>query len=482
VGTWRAYSALLLWVPITWYVFRTYPKGRAALICFLGGYMFLPELTVFKLPLFPQIGKARIILLSMTVGLLFFSRGKRGRLEPFWYAILLLDFVGSMGSWMTNTDAVHWGPVVLQGHTFKDGMFLFLSSFTEAILASYLGMACFRSEKDLDSCITMLAGAGLVYAVPILWEARMSPQLHRWIYGYAAFDDFIQSVRWGGYRPQVFMTHGLMTSLFMLGPATVSMAATRLRMRVWKTTGRVAAWVTTIAVVICKSTGVWFYALLALPLARWGSVKTMTRVATVIILISLLYPWLRATERIPLDTLVDYAGQIDAERQQSLKFRFDNEEMLLARAMERPWFGWGSYGRNRVYNEYGRDISTTDGGWVLALGSGGLIGYLASFGLPVLSVLTVARRTKKVRDPRTALKIAVLNMYLAVFWFDMLPNAPYVLLTQFLGGALCSITYHLLAEQRIAARASARAPQQQSSPARARGPLPSRRPEPSGAT
>ena len=118
---------------------------------------------------------------------------------------------------------------------------------------------------------------------------------------------------------------------------------------------------------------------------------------------------------------------------------------------------------------------------MLALGSGGLVGYLAAFGLPVLSVLTVARRIKKIRDSRTALKIAALNMYLAVFWFDMLPNAPYVLLPQFLGGALCSITYHLLAEQRVAARASARAPQQHSSPPRPRGPLPSRRPEPSGA-
>lgn len=478
MSTWRASLALLLWLPFTWYVFRRYPKGRAALILFLGGAMFLPEVVSFKLPLFPVIGKTRIVMLAMFAGLYLATSGKRGRLEPWWWVILLLDFGGAMGTYLTNTDPVQWGPVTLAGHGFKDGMFLFLSSFTESVLASYLGMACFRSDKDLDDCVRLMVGAGLIYTVPILIEARLSPQLHKWVYGYAAFDDFLQSVRWGGYRPQVFMTHGLMTSLFMLGPATAAMACNRLGMRVWRVSGRTAAWIVTFALIICRSTGVWFYALFTLPLARWSSTKTITRVAVALILITLTYPWLRATKKVPLDDILSYAAQIDEDRRESLKFRFDNEEMLLERAMARPWFGWGSYGRNRVFDEDGRDISTTDGGWVLALGTGGAVGYLAAFGIPVLSVLTVARRTRRLRDKKTALKVAVLNLYLAVFWFDMLPNAPYVLFPQFIGGALCSITYHLLSEQRVAARSSMRAPPSVPSRPHDRTIPPDRRPQP----
>ena len=229
--------------------------------------------------------------------------------------------------------------------------------------------------------------------------------------------------------------------------------------------------------ILCRSTGVWFYALFSLPIARYCSVKTITRVAVVVMLVTLTYPWLRVSKYVPLDDLLAYAAQVDQDRMQSLKFRFDNEEMLLERAMERPWFGWGSYGRNRVYDELGKDISTTDGGWVLALGTGGVVGYLAEFGLPLLAVLTVARRTRRIRDPRLAIKVAVLNMYLAVFWFDMLPNAPYLLFPQFIGGALCSITHFLLVEQRSASRASSRAREAPSRPTDRSIP-PERRPQP----
>lgn len=458
VDSWRASLALFLWIPITLHVFRRHPRARAALICFLGAAMFLPEIVTFKLPLFPEINKTRMALLAIGGALLLApGRGKRAHVEPWWYLLVALDFIGSVGTWLTNTDPMYWGPTVLLGHNFKDGMYLFLSSFTTAGLASYLGMICFRTERDLDDCVVLLAAAGLIYTIPILIEARLSPQLHNWVYGYAPFEDFLQSIRYGGYRPQVFMTHGLMTSLFMLGPATAAVTASRLGMRVYRLSGRVSAWIVTAAVIICKSTGVWFYALVSLPIARWASPKFMARFAAVVILITLVYPWLRINEKVPIDGILEYAAKVSEDRKESLKFRFDNEEMLLEHALERPWFGWGSFGRNRVYDDSGRDISTTDGGWILALGSGGIIGYLAYFGIPVLSVLTVVRRLGRIRDKRHAVKIATLNMYLAVYWLDMLPNAPYLLMAHFFGGALCSITHHMLAEQRAPSRASQRA-------------------------
>ena len=55
---------------------------------------------------------------------------------------------------------------------------------------------------------------GLVY-VPLCWlEVQLSPQLHRWLYGKHQHA-FIQQMRDGGYRPMVFMQHGLMVGMWM---------------------------------------------------------------------------------------------------------------------------------------------------------------------------------------------------------------------------------------------------------------------------
>ena len=45
--------------------------------------------------------------------------------------------------------------------------------------------------------------------------------------------------------------------------------------------------------------------------------------------------------------------------------------------MERPVWGWGGWGRNRVFDTSGRDVSVTDGMWVIYLGVYGLVGLVA---------------------------------------------------------------------------------------------------------
>ena len=71
-----------------------------------------------------------------------------------------------------------------------------------------------------------LLTGGLIYSLPMLVEVRLSPQINVWIYGYFAHD-FGQMMRYGGYRPMVFMTHGLWVALFAC--MAVLAAAVRLR-------------------------------------------------------------------------------------------------------------------------------------------------------------------------------------------------------------------------------------------------------------
>ena len=82
--------------------------------------------------------------------------------------------------------------------------------------------------------------------------------------------------------------------------------------------------------------------------------------------------------------LVDMAASnVDVERAESLNFRLVQENELISKALERPAFGWGGWGRNRVTNKVGRDQSVTDGMWVIFLGTSGIVG-LTAFGAMVL--------------------------------------------------------------------------------------------------
>ncbi|HEV3138450.1 MAG TPA: hypothetical protein VGZ26_11115, partial [Pirellulales bacterium] len=68
---------------------------------------------------------------------------------------------------------------------------------------------------------------------------------------------------------------------------------------------------------------------------------------------------------------------VGAERAQSLEFRLQNEDILSNKALQRFWWGWGRFGRSRVFNEFGKDVSTTDGEWIIALGQSGVVGLAA---------------------------------------------------------------------------------------------------------
>ncbi len=433
--------AFALAIALTIYFFRRYSPGRAALYAMLIATLFLPEQVFVKLPLMPEFTKHRIATFAIMGCLLTLRRVRLPPVERWWYWLAAASFFVAIGTWRTNREVYESGSVTMQGLNFKDGMYLFLSELTGGMFAAYIGMRCFSRERDLRDWVRVLVGFGLFYSLLILFEVRMSPQLHTWVYGYPAFDDFGQSVRWGGYRPVVFMAHGLATSLFALGPTMMAAVLARFHQRVWNID---AGWVTlflTVVVILCKSTGTWTYALVALPMARWASPKAMNRLAVVLAVIVCLYPWLRATDQFPVDWLLQQFGKISEERMLSLKFRFDNEDVLIRHAMEKPWFGWSvSYGRNSLFDEYGKMATTTDGAWIIALGNGGLLGLSVYLAIPVTAIFLTAKRSKRIRDPKLKVMFAALNLYLAIMWVDILPNGAFTLLPFFLAGALCTMS------------------------------------------
>ncbi len=68
---------------------------------------------------------------------------------------------------------------------------------------------------------------------------------------------------------------------------------------------------------------------------------------------------------------------VGESRADSLDFRFDNDDFLIAKARQRPMFGWGGWSRNRVFDDKGNDIAITDGYWVIVFGINGFVGLIS---------------------------------------------------------------------------------------------------------
>jgi hypothetical protein len=450
VGKQLAELTIWLWLPITFYLFKRYPAQRAALYAFFAGMLLLPNWVGFKLPLFPEVDKATVTGLAITLVLLI-SRpsGVGDRIEPWFWPITIGLLASGFMTGFLNQDPIYFpaSAFVLPGHTFKDSGAIALGWALAPATATYAGMRVFRRPEDVRQIVRVITGVGLLYTIPVLWELKMSPQIHGKVYGFTGSHEWAQLIRYGGYRPLVMFSHGLVLSLFMLLPTMTSMANARTGASIWKFKANTAAWYLTVVLAFCKSTGVWFYAAFALPMARWASSKSMLRLALALCMLTFAYPWARSSHIIPTTDIIAKVAESSAERAQSLEVRFTNEEILLAKAQLRPWFGWGNYGRNRVYDEAGVDICVTDGHWILAIGSLGLVGFFFLYCFGVLPLLTAARRIAQVRDTTLRNQMAVLVFACSLLWVDNLLNAPDFLIVQFIGGALCSISRSVLNEQ-----------------------------------
>jgi len=430
-------------------LFRRYPRPKAALYTFFGGLMFLPEHSIFKLPSLPPLDKhaqTNVLLLIMLL-----VKGARSRTEWWVQFMFVLMVISAMGTWWTNQDAQYFGELTVEGLTFRDSIYVLTTELSAGFLALYLGMRFFRDESDLLMWAKTMATAGLIYTVFLAIEMRVSPQLHNWIYGYHAHDDFQQSMRYGGYRPVAFMAHGLATSLFMLGTNMAAVAWSRQKAgKIWRLTASRTAWILTIVTALCRSTAVWVYMLFALPMVRWGKPKALSRLALLLALVTSSYPLLRATDNFPVTALVGYASQAGEDRAGSIQFRFNNEDMLIKHTQNRMLFGWSwNHGRNQVHTSWGKVMTVTDGGWIIAFSGGGVIGLFVYLGLVVLCIITVSRRVMRVRDSGQRYLLASLTLYLAIMWIDILPNGSFNLLPHFLGGALCSISRSLVQQGKI---------------------------------
>lgn len=444
--TLTALIALLLWPIVSVVVFSTVrPFSRALIWSVLLAQLLLPAGTSFKLQMLPQIDKASVSNFCAFLCCLIFAETSRrppfriGLIEVLVAIYVTAPFVTAV----LNPDNIIIGGSFLPGVGLYDGASAAQGALI-ALIPFLLGRRYLRSAEDSQRILVCLVLAGLAYSIPMLFEIRFSPQLHYWVYGYYP-GEFVQTMRGEGFRPMVFTGHGLAAAFFMMSACLAAAALLRNRLSILPIPPVAQFVYLEIILVLCKSLGSLVYGIVGPVLIMFCRPKTQIAFACVLTGIALAYPVLRTSELFPTTTVLNVAEVASRERMESLKFRFDNEDRLLKRAMERPLFGWGRFGRSRVYDpESGKDISVTDGRWIIDIGQSGLVGFGAEFGLLAAAVFAAWRAFRKLRDPRLQICFSTLSLIVGFNNIDLLPNAGLIPWMWLLTGSLLGQAESLL--------------------------------------
>lgn len=434
---WFAYVAILTWPVVAFAAYSWRSSAEATAWTILGALLFLPTQAALKIQMVPAIDKGSVASLASLVGSLLFSRKEKmeasiGFVIPFLGTIYLLSPVITS---FLNADPIVAGPRVIAGVDYYDGVSALLSQAIQ-FLPFFIGLRYFARREDTEVLLRVLVLAAVIYSPFLVFEIRFSPQLANWIYGVVT--PFAVEMRYGGFRPVAFMINGLAAAFFLATATIACVSLWRLDRTIWRLpSSGLTAYLGGI-LILCKSAGALLYAIVLGMVSRWMSPRRQMSLAVVLALVAILYPLLRINNLVPTDQVLELAASFNPERASSLKFRFVQEDQLLAHATERFWFGWGRYGRNRVYDDLGGDISVTDGQWILTFGQFGFIGFVAQFGLLTWAIFQARRVTRLSEGENEAIPLTCLSLIVAITAVEQIPNASLSPWSWLLAGALLS--------------------------------------------
>ncbi len=402
------------WIPVVIGLFSRLRPRHAVITSFLVAWLFLPNVS-YPLPGLPDYDKMSATCWGIFIAAAIFDMEnfKRLRLRAIDIPMIIWCLCPVISS-LNN------------GYGLYDGIAV---SFRQTVTWGFpyiIGRIYFNDLQGLkEFAIGMIIG-GMIYVPLCLWESRMSPQLHYNLYGFYQHS-FAQTYRWGGWRPMVFMSHGLMVGVWMMSAALLAVwfSMTGAVKRLGGMPMSAAAAVLLFTALWCRSTAA--IGLLLMGIAVLFLSKRFGKPIFVICLIAipLFYLPARATGIWTGEGLVSFVAEhISPDRADSLEFRMHNENILAEKALQRPVFGWATWGKSRVYDDQGQDISVTDGLWIITFGNHGLVG-LISLTLAVLMPVFLLLRYYPARHwthPQLAPAV-VLCVLLGLYMVDNLLNA-----------------------------------------------------------
>jgi len=179
------------------------PRQKALLVAILGGWLLLPQRVSFAIPGFLDYDRAMAIGLAGAAVALVLGLGPLLRFRPRWIDLpMIIWCVSPFLSSLSNSLGI-W-----------EGLSGFAQQVVQYGVPYVIGRVFFSSPRSLRELARGVLVSAILYIPLILIELRMSPQLHRWIYGEHQIK-FHMVERLGGYRPMVFLVHGIELGTFI---------------------------------------------------------------------------------------------------------------------------------------------------------------------------------------------------------------------------------------------------------------------------
>ncbi|MBX2813023.1 MAG: hypothetical protein KTR25_14500 [Myxococcales bacterium] len=466
-GGFPVFLAFILFPLVTRFLFRQYSLPAATILSVVIAEMYLPsgEDALFDFPMVPPLGKAQwsaVIIIYFIYQRHWKSLRKIRPLRGLELLPMVL-LVGWFGTWKENTEPLIYGLyayetpdislTVLPAITLYDIISEWIREIIHLIIPFLIGRAAFQRKSDITAMCTIIVAAGLVY-IPIMFlDMRLGPIVHSSVYGYYPHEDISQTIRWGGFRPQGFMLHGLVLARYQLVAFICAVALYNSGLRtIWSLNANMVLRTMMVVVVFGKSMGAIIFLIVLGPLLFFTSIKTQAKTILVTAILVLGYPYVRAFKLLDIDTVVGVVAKYSPQRAQSLGYRFRNENELSSRAREKIWFGWGGYARGHIWDKWlGVNLSTVDGYWVGRFNMTGIFGLVAPFVLMLFPVIRIARNYKKLpnrNDQRFMIAFSVVPLIYAV---ECIPNAIFTNLPFITAGAAWQVFSNMTNPKIIAA-------------------------------
>jgi hypothetical protein len=418
--------AMFGWIFVTIALFNRRTATEAVTIAVIGGFLLLPAIS-YNLPGIPSYTKTTSMALGVILGGLFSGASRKYpfRLNLLDVPVLVLCFVSPLATSLLNGLGAYNGFSDLAQACLNWGVFY------------WAGRKYFSDPASARILARGIALGGLAYVPAVLFEVRMSPQLSNIFYGFFPHS-FAQHFRYGGFRPIVFMSHGLMVALWMAVSATVLFWFWRSRQ--YRNVGVVPISLASIgltgAAILCKSGNGWVFTALGLASYIYYARSGSTAAFRLLCLMIPVYMVVRITNLIPIELVQDLASSVfDPERIDSLNWRLLQEDLFGAHSLRRPWFGWGGFGRNWPVDPLTGEhlIQMVDSLWIILFSGSGFVGLGSSYlalGLGPWKVLGFYGRLSKEHrkeadgsnDPY-AMYAVLLCLVVCFFMLDSLLNA-----------------------------------------------------------
>lgn len=357
---------MLCWVPFVWALFATIERHKALILTILIGYLFLPQAQFKIVEGVPLITKLTLIGFSVAL------------IAPWKFYEKIANFTFKQADIpMLIWCLVPIATSISNGLGVPDGLSTSFSRIMDWGVPYFSGRIAFTSAKEMSLLDKYLFIGGLIYVPLCLFEIKMSPQLHNMLYGYHQHS-FAQTIRMGGFRPTVFLYHGLALALWMMAASVCAFFHLALSKEKLPLSFKLWAVVLIGTFILCKSAGSWvLFSICGIGILL-GVRFNSKLILQLMLLIPLLYISTRSSGLWSGENMVQLNAKLfGEERAESLGFRIMNENLVIQHALKQPILGWGGWGRSLVLIPGTDNTCIVDGLWAAALGVNGFIGLIS---------------------------------------------------------------------------------------------------------